>query len=43
MTFLSNIRTSSMAEFVAQLNEKSNSYATTSANSAKDSVATIKM
>ncbi|MNG67258.1 putative MscS family protein.1 precursor [compost metagenome] len=42
LTFLSNIRTASMAEFVAQLNEKSNSYATTSANSAKDSVATIK-
>ncbi len=42
LTFLSNIRTASMAEFVAQLNEKSNSYASTSANSAKDSVATIK-
>ncbi|WP_167457319.1 mechanosensitive ion channel family protein [Sphingobacterium detergens] len=42
LTFLSNIRTASMAEFVAQLNEKSNSYATTSANSAKDSVTTIK-
>lgn len=42
LTFLSNIRTTSMAEFVAQLNEKSNSYAATSANSAKDSVALIK-
>ncbi|OOG18661.1 mechanosensitive ion channel protein [Sphingobacterium sp. CZ-UAM] len=31
-----------MAEFVAQLNEKSNSYAATSASSAKDSVALLK-
>jgi len=42
LTFLSNIRTASMAEFVAQLNEKSNGYAATSANSAKDSVAVLK-
>lgn len=42
LTFLSNIRTASMAEFVAQLNEKSNAYTTTTANSAKDSVAILK-
>lgn len=42
LTFLSNIRTASMAEFVAQLNEKSNGYTTTSAGSNKDSITAIK-
>lgn len=42
LTFLSNIRAASMAEFVAQLNEKSNSYAAASGNSAKDSVTAVK-
>lgn len=42
LTFLSNIRAASMAEFVAQLNEKSSSYTATSGNSAKDSVTAVK-
>lgn len=42
LTFLANIRTSSLAEFVAQLNEKSNAYMSTDAGSAKDSIAAIK-
>jgi len=35
LNFLSNIRTASMAELIAQLNEKSNGYLTTNAGSAK--------
>lgn len=42
LTFLSNIRTGSMADFVAQLNEKSNTYTATNTGSAKDSIAAIK-
>ena len=40
LAFLSNIRTASMAEFVAQLNEKSSAY--TATNAAKDSIEIIK-
>lgn len=42
LTFLSNIRTGSMADFVAQLNEKSNTYTATNTGSAKDSIVVIK-
>jgi len=42
LTFLANIRTGSMADFVAQLNEKSNTYTATNTGSAKDSIAAIK-
>jgi small-conductance mechanosensitive channel len=42
LSFLANIRTGSMADFVAQLNEKSNTYTATNTGSAKDSIAAIK-
>jgi len=42
LAFLSNIRISSLAEVVAQLNEKSNAYAAINSRTAEDSISTVK-